>query len=69
MLSNYRNIYPDSDFFAETFESQSPIALDLVQVKIYYIYGEAMLKLVDLQNLHILSIGIQKSVSNVPKAA
>lgn len=69
MLSTWRNVYPDSDFFPDAFEQQEPITLNLTQVKIYDVHGEAMLKLSDLQALNIPITGVKKTMIDFPKAA
>jgi hypothetical protein len=69
MLSTWRNVYPDSDFFPDAFQLQQAIALDLTQLKIYRVNGEAMIKLADLQTLNILIAGNEGEVIEFPKAA
>jgi hypothetical protein len=69
MHSSYRNIYPDSDFFPDSFAIQPSVAIDLTKVKIYDIHGEAMLKLADLKALNIPIRHMKESTLDFPKAA
>lgn len=69
MPLNRLNVYADSDFCPDALEIGQPIVLDLAQMSIYEVNGEAMVKLSELQKSNIPIKGLVRPVSQLPLAA
>lgn len=51
MSLNKLNVYPDSDFWPNTFGIQSEAVIDLSHIQVYKVKRELMVRLVDLKKV------------------